>query len=140
MDHHRSLLLAVGSDVRQIETIRHGIVELAGAELPRATDRVFHLKVDLRAVEGTIAFMDGKADRPALESRNECSFSGRPHLVGADRLLGPSRDLDLHVLETEDIVDAENPLDDADDFFFDLVFGTKDVGIVLAEAAHPRQT
>src|SRR3954452_17240830 len=59
MDHHRLVLYFVGAGVGQPEALGHRVVELDGAELPRAPERVGDVQVDLRPVEGAVALVDG---------------------------------------------------------------------------------
>ena len=58
VDHHRAVLGVVGARVGEVEALGHHVVELDGAELPRAADRVGHVQVDLRPVEGAVALVD----------------------------------------------------------------------------------
>ena len=58
MEHDRALLRAIRIGVFQIEVLRHLEVELHGAALPGAAKRVGQMEVDLRAVEGAVAFVD----------------------------------------------------------------------------------
>ena len=55
VDHHRPVLLVVVADVGEIEALGRGVVELDGAGLPGAAQRVGHGEVDLGAVEGAVA-------------------------------------------------------------------------------------
>ena len=49
--------------VLEVEVERHLEVELHGAALPGASERIFQMEVDLRAVEGAVALVDHrKAD------------------------------------------------------------------------------
>ena len=58
VDHHRAVLGVVGAGVGEVEALREVVVELNGAELPRAAERVGHVHVDLRAVEGAVALVE----------------------------------------------------------------------------------
>ena len=55
VDHHRPVGIVVGAGVGEVEALRHLEVELAGAALPGAAERVGDVEVDLRPVEGTVA-------------------------------------------------------------------------------------
>ena len=58
VDHHRPVLGVVGAGVGQLEALGEVVVELAGPELPRAAERVGHVHVDLRPVEGAVALVE----------------------------------------------------------------------------------
>ena len=55
------------------------------------------------------------------------------------RLGGPVGELDLHVLEAEVAVDVETKLGHAPALRLGLLRRAEDVGVVLAEGAHPEQ-
>ena len=57
VEHHRPVLGVVGARVDQVEALGE-VVELHGAELPGAPQRVAHVHVDLRPVEGAVALVD----------------------------------------------------------------------------------
>src|SRR5262245_41074449 len=67
--------------VRQIEPLRIAIVELHCAQLPRATDRVGHIEVDLRAVERAVAFFELVRHPRRIERCLEARLGAIPHLV-----------------------------------------------------------
>ena len=54
VDHHGAMLGVVLAGVREREALGHRVIELDGAELPGAAERVAHVHVDLRPVEGTL--------------------------------------------------------------------------------------
>ena len=58
MEHDGALLLAVGVNVGEIEVLGHLEVQLNGAALQNATQRVLQVEVDLRTVEGAVALVD----------------------------------------------------------------------------------
>src|SRR5205085_6106878 len=55
VDHHRPVERVVLAHVLQIESLRRGVIELDGPELPEASDAVLHLEVELGPVEGAVA-------------------------------------------------------------------------------------
>ena len=61
-----------------------------------------------------------------------------PHLVVADPLLGPGRELEPR-LEAEQVVDEEAEVEAADHLLLDLLLGAEDVGVVLGDVPHPQQ-
>ena len=56
MDHQRLVTIAILADVLQAESPGQIEIELYSCQLPGAADRVDQLHVDLRAVEGRLAF------------------------------------------------------------------------------------
>ena len=62
-----------------------------------------------------------------------------PKSVRADALLGPGRQLDQHLLEPEVAVDGHDELVHPNTLIRQLLFGAKNVCIVLVEAAHAHQ-
>ena len=51
VDHNRTMFLAVCSCVFQFESLRQLEVKLDRTALPRSSDGVFQMEVDLRAIE-----------------------------------------------------------------------------------------
>ena len=102
MDHHGSLALAIAGDVLEIEAFGQVEVELDGRQLPRPTDGVLDVDVDLRAVERTAALLGDVLEPAAIECSSK-TFGGLiPQLVLTHRLLGrASRELRLEILEAE---------------------------------------
>ena len=58
VDHHRPVLGVVRARVGELEALRHEVVDLAGAALPGAPERVGDVEIDLRPVEGAVARVD----------------------------------------------------------------------------------
>ncbi len=143
VDHHRPLPLVVLVDVRQLEALRQVVVDLDGAELPGAAQRVLHHEVELRPVEGGLArlfvgvevrFGDGLAD---------VLLGAGPERVAARVLFGvvgvAERDLRLELLEAQGVEHLQGEVDDGLELVLDLPGGTEDVRVVLREAAHAGQ-
>ena len=57
VNHHRTLVGAIGSDVLQAETFRKVEVKLDGGHLPRTADGIASLHGDLRTIEGCAAWI-----------------------------------------------------------------------------------
>ena len=58
MNDHRPMLVVVFPDEAQVETLRGRVVELDRAELPGPADGIGDVEVDLRTIEGAIAFLE----------------------------------------------------------------------------------
>ena len=140
MDHHRAMLLAVLADILQLEAFRHGEVELDGAQLPAAAQRVAHMEIDLGAVEGAVARIELVFDLFPGQGAGQRRFRPLPDLQRADVfLLRAGRQFDEDLLEVETRVHLEDQFDDADDLILDLLRGAEDVRVVLSELAHAEQ-
>src|SRR5690606_26459441 len=139
MDHHRTAAPVLVVHVLEFEALGLLEVELHRAELPRAPQRVPNTEIDLRTVKGTIARVDLVLEALFLEGGFERSFGPVPGRYFTEKALGTGTDLDLDLFEAEGLVALENHGRDRDDLGFDLILAAKDVGIVLAEAAYPRE-
>ena len=80
VDHHRAVLGVVGAGVGELEALGHRVVELDGAELPRAADRVGHVQVDLRAVERAVALVELVLEAALRRARSASAASARSHI------------------------------------------------------------
>ena len=145
MHHHRRLLRTVGVDVERAEALRQVEVDLRGAALPVAADRIAQHIFELRPVERAFARIDLGPDVVALgldllQHRRHHALGVVPHRVGADALFGPGRELDRQfTLETEIGVGRQDQFVDLQALFRKLGFGAEHMGVVLREAAHPHQ-
>ena len=113
------------------------VVELDGAELPLTADRVADLEVDLRPVEGPGALVDAPRDFELVERRGQRRLRLAPGRLRAERLLGPRRELDVDLLETERAVDLEDHVHHHVHLGLDVLLGAEYVGVVLRERPHP---
>ena len=79
MDHNRTMLQTVFAGIGQIKFFWQQHIQLNSAALPCTTDRICQMKVDLRAIESSVAFIDNiiksKIFHCALQSIS-CSFPG----------------------------------------------------------------
>src|SRR5690606_17329603 len=87
VEHDRRLVLALVVDVLQPEPLGHVEVDLDPAELPRATARVAHVELELRAVERALALGQIEGRALAAEGLLEGLLGHVPELVGADAAL-----------------------------------------------------
>ena len=146
MHHHRRLLGAVGVDIERAEPLRQVEVDLRGAALPVAADRVAQHIFELRPVERAFARVDLGLDAVAAlgldlgQHRGHHALGVIPHLVGADALLRPGRQLHRQfAFEAEVGVGRQDQVVDLDAFLGELRLGAEHVRVVLGEAAHPHQ-
>mmetsp|Transcript_17763 Transcript_17763/g.49244 ORF Transcript_17763/g.49244 Transcript_17763/m.49244 type:complete len:502 (-) Transcript_17763:893-2398(-) len=125
--------------VLQIEPKRQLEVQLHGTALVLATQRILQLDVDLRAVECSVALVDGPLPAARIERVGELRLRALPELLAPHGLLRPCAQRERE-LEAEQVVDVEHELKRRRDLRSNLIFSAKDVGIVLLKSANPRQS
>src|SRR3954454_11003667 len=133
------MLGVVGTRVGELEALGHLEVELAGAALPGATERVGDVEVDLGPVEGALAGTDVVLAPLTLERLAQRALRPLPLLIGSDRLLRARRELHPHVLEAEALIELVDAEADRVDLVGDLIEGAVDVGVILSEGANPEE-
>src|SRR5438270_6993574 len=138
VDDHWMVLLVVRAHVREAEADRHLVVELDRSHLPGAPERVGHVQIDLRPVEGPLARRDDVLHLVPFERLFERSLGAIPLLVGAEALLRPCRELRAR-LQAEQVVEESREVDHRVDLVLDLLLGDEDVCVVLGDVAHPEQ-
>ena len=130
--------------VCQIETLGQVVVHLNGTELPVATQRILDHEVELRAVECGLARYDGSLEALVLCGLDDCSLGLLPVLVRADIFLAvvgvAQRHLCRVLVELERAEDVEHDVDNLLELVEQLVGAYEEVGIVLREPAHTRQS
>src|SRR5579884_3587739 len=124
--------LAVLSDVLKAEPPRQGEIELHGRELPKPSDGVHQLDVDLRSIERRLVGNDPGFHAELLQRLEQRSLSEtplvrRPVVFPAGPFI-PSRKLDLIFLKTKRAQHLKGEIEAADDFLFDLAGCAKYMG------------
>ena len=137
VQHDGLLVAAVLGDVLEVEVLRQLEVELQGADLPLAAERVLHLEVDLRAVEGAVALVDFVIAFAvlAVEDLLELFFRNIPRLDVAHKVVGARRKLRL-AAHAERRIDLVGDVHDVAHLSGDLVFHEEGVVVVLTEELH----
>ena len=97
------------------------------------------MEVELRAVEGAVAGVDGVFLADAGDSVGKRGGGDVPILDGADVILRHGGQLYL-VGQTEERIDLVKELRDADDLVLDLLGSEEDMRVVLSEAADAEHT
>ena len=115
-------------------------VVLDRAELPRATDRVADVDVDLRSVERGVTFFD-LVRQAVLDERGAERLGRRlPDRVVADVLVGIlRRQVGGEVVEAERAQHAHHEVEQRRDLVLRLILRAEDVAVVLREAADAHQ-
>ena len=132
------MFFAVLADVAHVKFLRHLEIELDRAALPRTTEAVLEMEVDLWTVEGAVARVDDIVLANRFQRHAQAFRRFFPELVRAHGIFRTRRQLDV-IFKAEFAVDAVHKLHNADDLVDDLVFAHVDVGIVLRERAHAHQ-
>ena len=140
VQHDGLLVAAVLGDVLEVEVLRQLEVELQGADLPLAAERVLHLEVDLRAVEGAVALVDFVIALAvlAVEDLLELFFRNIPRLDVAHKVVGARRKLRF-AAHAERRIDLVGDVHDVAHLSGDLVFHEEGVVVVLTEELHAEE-
>ncbi len=138
VDHRRRLLLVVRRLVGEPEALRHHEVELDGAELPAPPERVLHVDVDLRPVEGALARHLDELDGAAPKRAAQRPLGDVPLGVRAELVVRAQRELDVH-RQVEQPVEIEGMVEAAEDLVLDLVVRTEDMAVVLRDMPNSQQ-
>src|SRR5216684_4300665 len=144
VDHHWLLAAAVFGYVFELEALRQVEIELYGAELPGTADGIHKLDVNLRAIESCFAGHNLVWDIKSLQRALQRMVGEVPLILTAEEALLvlriPGGKLGFELVEAEGLQHGECELQAADDFSFDLIRSTKNVSVVLGEAANAQQS
>ena len=136
MDHDGAVLFVVRTDVAKVEAFRQIIVHLHGAKLPLTTDHVLDHKVDFGAIEGGFAGLFDVVDIKSLRGFAKSFFGLVPFFRLAHvfcRIRVTQSDTHPVVSHVEGIKNEFDQVETAFDFLAELLFSTKDVGIILSK-------
>src|ERR1041385_7927974 len=100
MDHEGTGLGSVLADIGDVETFRHIEIKLNRAQLPGPADRVFHHKIDLRAVECPISRIYLIRNSRAFQRVFQSSLSRIPICFASDTFLRPRAEEELEGFKT----------------------------------------
>ena len=139
VNHDRSVLFAVLSHVRQVETFRHLEIQLNGSALPCSANAVFQVEVDFRSVKCAVAFVDFVVLAQNIQCTFQCVGCRLPLLVGTHAVFRTCGKFQL-VLESEHLVEFVYQTYNAFDFFLYLVRSHEDVSIVLSKATNTHKS
>ena len=109
------MLGVVLADVGQIEPLGIAVVELNGAELPGAADRIEDVEVDLGAIKRPVARLELVRQPRRVERGAQRRLGAIPHLVGADSHFRARGELERR-RQPERLVVVENEVDEERDF------------------------
>src|SRR5215472_19173182 len=121
MDHDRRMLCAVLADIEGTEALGKIEIELHGAALPLAADRISERVFELRAIKRALAGIEHIGLPSLFHGYTQGLLGFIPDLIGPDALLRPCRQLNEHVLEAEILIDREDKLVELHAFAGDLL-------------------
>jgi hypothetical protein len=136
MDHDRLMCVAVRAYVFEAEALGQVEVELQGGELPRTTDGVTHIDIDLGPVESAGTFVDRVVQPGAIQRLAQARRRHLPQRVLADELLHRlGRQLRLKFIEPKGPQHRQHEVQQRREFVVDHLERAEDVCVVLREAA-----
>ena len=138
VQHDRPVLLAVLADIVQVEPLRKREIALNRRALPFPFQRVLQFEIDLRSVEGPVAFVDLVGHAVVLQGAFQGTGGQIPIFVGSDGMLRSRGKLHL-VFKTEDAHGVADEIGNGPDLAVELPRRTQDMGVVLRELPHPRK-
>src|SRR5215469_7739610 len=108
MDHDRRMLCAILADIKRAKALRKVEIELHGAALPLAADRIPERVFELRAIKCAFTGIEHIGLPSLFHGCAQGLLGFIPDLIGPDALLRPGRKLYEHVLEAEILIDRED--------------------------------
>ena len=139
VDHNRTMFLSVCSCVFQFESLRQLEVKLDGTALPRSSDGVFQMEVDLRSVECSVSFIYYIRQSQIIQCTSQCFRSHLPVFVTSHGIFRTGGQFYM-IFKSKQTVNFIDQSCNAFDLVLDLIRCHKDMRIILCEAAYTHQT
>ena len=139
VDHDRTVFLTICSCVFQFESLRQLEVKLDGTALPRSSDGVFQMEVDLRAIECAVAFVDYIVKAKIIECAAETFGCYLPVLIASHAVFRTGGQLYV-IFESEQLIYLIDQSYNTFDLVTDLFRHHEDMCIILCETAYTHQT
>ena len=139
MQHHRRMARIVFGHVFSAQSFGQREIQLQGAALPHARQRVFERKLDFRAVKSALARIQLPLQIFRIKRSFQRSFRAIPHFISANTFGRTCRQLDLYLVKTKIRIHAAQQIDKAPRLVLNLCFGAKNMRVVLHKAAHAHQ-
>ena len=137
VQHDRPVAGAVFPHIFGVQALGHREIHLHGSTLPLAPDSVLERVLNLGAVKSTVTRGDFKFAARSAQAFHQRRFCLVPNRVAAYALRRSGSHFVNYVFETEIGVHLLQQRGVVDALLQDLVFGTKNMPVVLGEAAHP---
>ena len=139
MQHIGAVFGTILADIFRAQPVGQVGVHLKGATLPFAPDGVGQLEIELRPIERAFAGINLIGHAGALDRGLQHALDLVPGFIRPDPDSRAGGKLDLEPVEPQVFVHARQQPDEAFAFRPDLIFGGKDMGVILGKAAHPHQ-
>ena len=95
MQHDGTMLFAVLTNIGEIKLLGQTHIELDRAALPRTSDGVAQVEVDLRSVKRAVSLVDDIVQTAVVQCLLQAIRRHLPHLIRPHRVLGARRELCL---------------------------------------------
>ena len=138
MNHDRTVVFAVCAGVFQLKPLRHLHVQLDGTALPGPAKAVLQMEVNLRAIESAVALVNHIFFVQLLQGSNQAVGGDFPIFVASDVIFRHGGQFHM-VFKAKHRINVVNELCYTDNLILNLLFGHKDMSIVLSKAAYPHQ-
>ena len=139
VDHNRTMFLSVCSCVFQFESLRQLEVKLDSTALPRSSDGVFQMEVDLRSVERSISFIYYIWKSQIVQCATKCFSSHIPIFITSHAVLRSCRKLHM-VFKSKQAVNFIDQFYNAFDLITYLLWCHEDMCIILCKASYTHQS
>ena len=116
VQHDRRVPPAILADIDRAEPLGHVEIELQGAALPVAAERVAQDEFELRPVERALAGVERVGEPGRLDRRLQIVLGAVPDRVAAGPHRRPVGEFDRDILEAEIAVDRQQQLAERDRF------------------------
>ncbi len=140
MDHDWAMSRIVGTHKIQVKSLGQIEIELDRAQLMKALQSVLHIEIDFRTVKCAIAFVDLVGTPKRIQRSFESGFGLIPKLVRSHALCGTRRKINLHIGKSKKRIGVQNHLSGFFHLAFDLIGRAENMGVVLAECSHARES
>src|SRR5450830_4086 len=137
VQHDRPMAGTILAYIFGIQPLGHEKIDLNGAALPLSTDGIFERVLDFGAIKRALARGDFKFATRRPQAFHQGMFGLVPTLIRADALVRAGGYLVDDVFEAKVGIDFLQQRRVIDTLLQNLIFGAKDVAIVLRKAAHP---
>ena len=138
MNHNRTVLFSVCSDIFQLKPLGHLKIQLDGSALPGPSDGIYQMEINFRPIKRTVPLIHHIVQTQLRQSRAQTFCGHLPILVTSHTVLRTGRQLHM-ILEAKQRVHRINQLCHSHNLILDLLRSHKDMSIILGKAAHPHQ-
>ena len=140
VQHYRTRTIVVFCYIFGIQTLRQHKVQLQGTALPRATQGIFNMVLNLRTIECAFA----RQFFPLYAASGQCItqtlFGFIPNFVRTCTLFRAKGQLHSNIMEAKLFINANQQFIECACFINDLILGTEDMRIILHKTANTHQT